>query len=193
MKFAWFLLGVLVGGSAVAGGGYFYLQSQEQDQHQFGNLNFQQPGVIKNLQNLNPHAVVGDLKKKFLPDGRPGPEQDDMSKILALGKEFVSDLEQNRLASAYRSTAEGYQASKTRPDFDEMVVKHPGLRRLNPALTSRVEKARKGADGKWWEYYFTGKDSAMATTKDMINVALTFTKGGSEWQIIEVEITDEAK
>ena len=47
--------------------------------------------------------------------------RDEETKVLDSGIEFITDLQKNQLASAYRSTSESYQTQVERAAFDEMI------------------------------------------------------------------------
>jgi hypothetical protein len=113
---------------------------------------------------------------------KPTPEEE---KIKQLGKEFVEDLEKDRVASAYRSTSAAFQKRTERKAFDEMVEKNPQLKGLIQLDVWRQQKVKKLSGDKGYEYYFTG---TVLGTNMLVNISLVLIAEGSEWKVDDVEI-----
>lgn len=181
-----FTLGFLTA-AAIAAVLYLVLIDQERDRILIDLKALQQGANPQDLLK----GVVGDIQ---LP--APGvkltlgtPE----SKVMEVGKEFVKDIENNRLASAFRTLSSAYQAKLDRQKFDEMIAKVPQVRRLSSSIPSRDCKVRKLGEGKAYDFFFTGRDNYAESGKDLVNFALTFTQENGEWRVEEMEITAEGK
>jgi hypothetical protein len=129
-------------------------------------------------------------------DAKPDSEE---AKVLAFGKAFVADIEENRLASAYRSTSAAYQKQVERKAFDEMIEKH-AVRKLEQP-THHQTKVRKSPDGKEYEFYCTAHElnsrdplgpvafgPGSAGVGPRVNFALTVSSENGAWKANSVEI-----
>jgi hypothetical protein len=213
-KILFLLLGLIVGSVAASGAFFVYAQQQrrafeEERQVLEAKLAAAQArpginlpvdpgklleGVLNQVGNNLPGAPgIFELPGKADWIAKVVTAPDEEAKILDLGKGFVADLENNRLASAYRTTSAAYQQKVERKMFDEEVNKFRELRNLVSISTYREQKARRSADAKFWEYYFTGQISGAVAGKNVVNIALTFAKDGAEWRVQDVEIASEAK
>lgn len=126
----------------------------------------------------------------------PQPASEE-AEVLAFGKNFVEDLEQNRLTSAYRLTSPEFQKETERKAFNELVEKYPKLNQLEN-VSHRQEKVRKSADGKEWEYYCTAREfhesqigGAAPGLGPRVNFSLTIAKDGTTWRVTSLEIARE--
>jgi hypothetical protein len=126
---------------------------------------------------------VDALTKGPAKDVKPTPEEE---KVKQVGKEFVEDLEKDRVASAYRSTSTPFQKRTERKAFDELVEKYPQVRELAQVEGWRQEKTKKLPNKKGYEYYFTTY-MVSAPTKTF-NVTLTIVDEGGEWKVDDLEI-----
>jgi hypothetical protein len=187
-KWGFFVIGLVVGAAAASGGFLVYMEQQRQAQVAALMANPNQ--LAKDIMNQLPGNPLNAIAPVMKPNA---PANDEEAKILELGKEFVSDLETNRLASAYRTMTSIYQTNVDRGAFDANILKVPGLRRLSGALGARDQKVRKNAEEKSYRYYFTGRDTQAPAGKEMVNVALTWVKDGGEWRAREMEIMAENK
>ena len=149
-------------------------------------------------------AIKTELAQLRVFLGGPTPKVDaklegEEAQVLAFGKAFVSDIEENRLASAYRATSAAYQKQVERKAFDEMIEKQP-IRKLE-LPNHHQTKVRKSADGKEYEFYCTarelnsrdpigprsfGTDSAGVGLR--VNFALTIGMENGAWKVNSVEI-----
>ncbi len=165
----------LVVGAAIATGIFLYVGNRDADRRQAMAL---AAGYARGLA-------------RSLSAGKPGTTEGDEeeAKIEELGKDFVADLERNRLASAYRVTSAAFQKRTERKMFDELVGKHPELTDLTSDESDGEHKVRKLADGKGYDYFFTGKQAGAFSGGKLVNVALTFVREGSEWRVEQIEIT----
>jgi hypothetical protein len=164
-----------------------------------GILAFALPGLAQEKQD-SPEALkarVEKLEKELAAlkqqmdaltkgpakDLKPTPEEE---KVKQVGKEFVVDLEKDRVASAYRSTSTSFQKRTERKAFDELVEKYPQVRDLAQADSWRQEKIKKLSNKKGYEYYFTTYISTSATKT--FNLTLTMVDEGGEWKVDDLEI-----
>jgi cell division protein FtsB len=113
---------------------------------------------------------------------KPTPEEE---KVKQLGKEFVEDLEKDRVASAFRSTSAAFQKRTERKAFDEMVEKSAELKGLIQVEQFRQQKVKKLSGDKGYEYYFTGQTFQ---TSKLVNISLVLINDSGEWKVDDVEI-----
>lgn len=203
-KVLFFLVGLILGGAAASGGFLVYnQQKQSAFEAQIADLEAKlaaklpgDPGKLLNAA-LGQVGNFGGLIPNVNLPGAPQPAApavplvvSDEIKVDELGKGFIADLESNRVLSAYKTMSDDYQKKTERKDFDALIAKFPGLRRMNSSSYPREQKIRKHND-KSWEFYFTGRDAQGAFGKNLVNLALTISKDGDEWRINELEITAE--
>lgn len=200
-KILFFLIGLAFGGGAAGAGFLVYNQQQQRAfEAQVAELQVkaaaQMPGKLLDAAinelggNLGGLGLGGNPQiapRVVAPAAAPVVVSEEV-KVNEIGKGFVADLENNRVAAAYRSMSDGFQKKTERKDFDALVAKFPGLRRLS--AFSREQKTRKNND-KSWEFYFTSQDTQGFVGKNLVNLALTIAKDGDEWRIDELEITAE--
>jgi hypothetical protein len=187
-KWCFLVIGLVVGAAAASGGFILYMQQQSRAQAAALAAN---PGMlVKDMMNQLPANPLNAIAPVIRPNAAASDEE---AKILELGKEFISDLETNRLASAYRTMTGIYQHNVDRAAFDANILKVPGLRRLNAVNGARDQKVRKNAEEKSYRYYFTGRDMIAPAGKEMVNVSLTWVKDGNDWRVTDMEITAENK
>lgn len=173
------LAGLAVG--AVAASGIFWILMQRQQARHEAELAATAAAVV-------PVKEVGELIRPGVPvfDMREG----DDSKVKKAGTEFIEDLQNNRLQSAYRSMTPEFQKKNTREQFDAMIAEYPAVRNLASYLPT--VKVRRG-DGESFEFYVTHTERGVDTGKDKVNFALTLTKISDEWRIAQFEITVDSK
>ncbi len=199
-----FLVGLILGGAAASGGFLVYNQQKQRTvEAQVADLEAKlaakfpaDPGKLLNaaldqVGNFGGLIPVGNLPGAARPAAPAVPVVvSDEIKVDEIGKGFIGDLESNRFLSAYKTMSDAYQKKTERKDFDALIAKFPGLRRMNSSSYPREQKIRKHTD-KSWEFYFTGRDAQGAIGKNLVNLALTITKDGDEWRIHELEISAE--
>jgi hypothetical protein len=171
-------------GAAVAGGVFWLLMERQRTRHaaELAEANLAlRPLNIGEVPNLmpNPNVPIFDMRG------------DDESKVRKFGTDFVEDLENNRMQSAYRSMTPDFQMKNKREDFDAMIAENPSVRSLSGV--DRSEKVRKGADGQSYEYYLTAVERSDDGRRSKVNFALTIVKVNDEWRIAEWEIVADSK
>jgi hypothetical protein len=169
------LIGLVVGGVA-AGSILGFLLVRQQARHE------------AELAAVNAGTQpIKDLRDGIAVFNPPKPNEADPEErqVTKFGTEFVEDLENNRLASAYRVMSTEYQKKTERAMFDEMVTSLPGLRTIGDY--DRKPKTRKLQDGKW-DFYFTGTER---NTFKKVNVTLTVARMKEDWRVEELEILTE--
>jgi len=134
-------------------------------------------------------ANVPDLPFRQVPffDMR----DDDETRVKKFGTEFIEDLENNRLQSAYRSMTPDYQMKTKREMFDALIAEHPAIRRLN--TYERVEKVRKGTESTSYDFYLTATERHAEIGANKVNFALTIAKINGEWRVASFEIDADSK
>jgi hypothetical protein len=198
--------GLAVGGALVSGILLFVLNEQrkryqaevETLQAEVERLTLPQTAAdgLARLATSGLNAVVGSSA----PGSQPQVDSEE-AKALEFGKAFVADLENNRLASAYRSTSASFQKQTERKAFDEMIAKNPGIRNLASDPTTREHKVRKSSDGEGYEFYCTARDLGGHSGQPrvaigfgvgkLLNIALMLTQENGALKVAELEITPE--
>jgi hypothetical protein len=171
------LIGLIVGG-AIAGGllGALMLRQQARHEAQLAAVTAQTADVGGALRGA---ANMFDTR------------DDDEQRVRKIGNEFVEDLENNRLTSAYRLMAPDFQAKTDRKAFEAMIAQYPSVRTI--IYGSSTMKVRKGVDPQTYEYYLTATDRNATTNQNKVNFAITFVRVNDEWRISEFEITADAR
>jgi hypothetical protein len=108
--------------------------------------------------------------------------------VKQVGKDFVVDLERDRLASAFGSTSAAFQKRTERKAFDDLVAQHAEVRTLIQVPEFREEKVKKLTADKGYDYYFT---APMFGSNKLVNVALRIVKEDNEWKVDDVEIRSD--
>lgn len=147
-------------------------------------------------------AAQAELAKLKAAMNPPHKAQSEETEVLECGIGFVADVEQNRLASAYRSTSAAYQKQVERKVFDAMIEKH-GIKPLE-TITHRQHKVTKLPGGKGYEFYCTARElnarefggPRALNLNDpgvgpRVNFALTISSENGAWKISTLEITVE--
>jgi len=189
-KTSWLLNGLvgLLIGAALTSGVFLILMRRQEARHQ-EQLAALRPKSIDLVNMLN--SALGNSTDKAPQTAAATPADAEAAKVLAFGKAFVADLENDRLASAYRTTTATYQAKQQRKEFDEMVHKIVGVRRLIQQESDRESKVRKQADGTGHEFYFTGHDYQASGQNNRINLALVIVPEKDGFRVSELELTAE--
>jgi hypothetical protein len=171
------LAGLFIG-AAIASGIFWILMLRQQARH-----DAQLVAVMAPLNN------AGDIVRSGVPmfDMR----ESDESKVQKSGTEFVEDLENNRLPSAYRSMTPAFQMKTDRQAFDTRIAEYPMVRNL--LYGDRTTKVKRGADGQSYEYYMTATERNADSSKNKVNFFLSIVRVNDEWRVAEFEIIADSK
>jgi len=181
-------------GAIVTAGVFWYVLYQRQRAYeaQLINLGLQvtPTGITGSLFGVGIDVGAGGMGISVGGNGRGGTYQGTEKEVLEVGKEFVGDLENLRLVSAYRSLSSALRSKTERTAFEAEIAKFPTIRELVSEY-SRQYKVRKALDGVGYEFYCTAR--TVNYPQFTVNVALTLMKEDNAWRVSEFEISDDKK